>query len=83
MEAAGAVVYGVNPFSKESHSKFARKLNLPFPLLVDRGGRIAFQFGVGFWLILRPAVFILDPDGRVTWVRMGRPSPEEILAALR
>jgi peroxiredoxin Q/BCP len=82
VESAGAVVYGVNPFSAGSHAKFARKIRLPYPLLVDQGGRIARQFGVGFWLIVRRSVFVIGPDGRIVWARLGQPPVEEILAAI-
>lgn len=39
LEFLTAAVLGVSPDSAESHSAFARKLRLPFPLLVDTLGR--------------------------------------------
>jgi peroxiredoxin Q/BCP len=45
-EGIDAVVLGVSPDSLESHHKFKRKYDLPFPLLVDEGHRLADEFGV-------------------------------------
>ena len=36
----GIAVYGVNPQSAESHTKFRAKFNFPFPLLVDQGQKV-------------------------------------------
>jgi peroxiredoxin Q/BCP len=45
-EGIDAVVLGVSPDSLESHRKFKQKYDLPFPLLVDEGHRLADEFGV-------------------------------------
>lgn len=79
---AGAVVYGVNPFSEDSHGRFARKLALPFPLLVDRGGRMARLFRSGFWLLVRRTVYVIDPQGRIAFAQRGQPSPAQLLSII-
>ena len=37
---AGAVILGVSPDDSESHAKFAKKFDLPFPLLADQGNKV-------------------------------------------
>ena len=39
------VIYGVSPDSPESHTKFKKKYNLPFPLLADADKTLAKQYG--------------------------------------
>lgn len=72
---------GINPRSQESHRRFALKQGFPFPLIVDRGGRIARAFGCG-GLIVRRTVYVLDALGRVHWVERGMPPVSRILEAL-
>ena len=52
---------GVSSDSVTSHSNFAQKQELPFPILSDPGDRVRQEYGV------RPAAFGLLP-GRVTLV---------------
>jgi len=72
-EGIDAVVLGVSPDSLESHRKFKQKYDLPFPLLVDEGHRLADEFGVWkqksmyglkFMGIERTTV-IIDSKGRI------------------
>ena len=72
-EGVDAVVLGVSPDSLESHRKFKQKYDLPFPLLVDEGHRLADEFGVWkqksmyglkFMGIERTTV-IIDRKGRI------------------
>jgi thioredoxin-dependent peroxiredoxin len=80
--AAGAVVYGVNPASAERHRLFLEKLELPFPLIVDKGGRVARVFRSGVGPITRRTVYVIAPDGRIAFARRGAPPAEEILAVI-
>ena len=82
MEDAGAVVYGVNPAAAGSHMKFARKLSLPFPLLVDRGGRIARLYKAGLWLLIRRSVYVISAQGTIAAAWRGAPPVEAILASI-
>jgi len=39
------VVLGINPANARSHKAFAKKNRFPFPLLVDKGGKVAAAYG--------------------------------------
>ena len=56
----GAVVWGVNNDNQLSHQKFAKKNQLPYPLLCDENNALRKKFGV-------PKVLGLL-DGRVTYL---------------
>ena len=60
LQELGAEVWGVSGDDAASHQRFARRHNLPFPLLVDRANALRKSFGV-------PSVLGLLP-GRVTYV---------------
>jgi len=45
-ERAGIVILGVSANSVESHVKFKKKYNLPFPLLADEGHRVCELYNV-------------------------------------
>ncbi|MBD3380704.1 MAG: thioredoxin-dependent thiol peroxidase [candidate division Zixibacteria bacterium] len=67
------VLLGISPDSRQSHQKFTEKLNLPFPLLVDKDHKIAEKYGV--WVEkkmfgktgygIQRATFIIGPDGKI------------------
>ncbi|MBU1691678.1 MAG: peroxiredoxin [Gammaproteobacteria bacterium] len=69
LTALGAQVIGVSVDDTASHAVFAKKYNLPFPLLADRGGRIADSYGalrnLGFIKFARRYTFLIDPQGNV------------------
>lgn len=81
--AAGAVVYGVNPASAERHRLFLEKLELPFPLIVDKGGRVARVFRAGVGPLVRRTVYVIAPDGRVALSQRGAPPVEEMLKVIQ
>jgi len=43
---AGATILGVSPDSMESHTKFAKKFDLPFALLADADRKVCEAYGV-------------------------------------
>jgi thioredoxin-dependent peroxiredoxin len=43
---AGAVILGVSPDDSASHAKFAKKFDLPFPLLADHEKQVCDAYGV-------------------------------------
>jgi peroxiredoxin Q/BCP len=75
-----AVVFGVNPWSEGSHSKFRAKYKLPFPLLVDKGQRVGSLYRARS-LMVRRTVYLIGPDGRIRYAERGKPDPADVLAA--
>jgi len=75
IEALGARVCGVSLDDSGSHGAFARKYNLPFVLLADRGGTVAARYGslrnLGLVKIAKRNTFLVDPQGRVARVYLG------------
>jgi peroxiredoxin len=76
--------FGVNPASVDSHSAYAAKLGLPFPLLSDRGLEISRAYGA-----LKPdgkgiarSVYLIDRDGLVLYSQAGAPGAEIVLESL-
>jgi peroxiredoxin Q/BCP len=68
-----AQVIGVSPDSIESHRKFKKKYQLPFPLLADEGHKLADEFGVWkeksmygrTYMGVERTTVIIDREGRV------------------
>ena len=81
---AGISVLGVSPDDEASHSAFARKYGLPFPLLADPEKAIITRYGV--WkeknlygvkkMRLHRTTFLIDEDGMVVHV-LKRPKVDE------
>ncbi len=93
IQEAGAVVLGVSPDGPASHARFARKFQLPFPLLADEDHAVAEAYGAWgeksmygrtYMGIIRSTV-IIDDEGIVSHV-FPRVSPKghaaRVLAAL-
>jgi len=47
--------------------KFATKVQVHFPLLMDRDGQTAYDWGIDLY----PISFLIDPQGRVQYVAYG------------
>lgn len=64
-----AAVVGVSVDDARSHAGFARKYQLPFPLLSDPDGRTAAAYdsllNLGLVRFARRHTFIIAPDGRI------------------
>jgi thioredoxin-dependent peroxiredoxin len=73
-------VFGVNPASAASHSKFQEKYRLPFPLLVDAGQKVAALYRAN-GLFVKRTVYLIGPDGVIRYAQRGKPDPAEVLAA--
>jgi Peroxiredoxin len=92
-EKAGVVILGVSPDSVESHVKFKKKYQLPFPLLADEGHRVCDLYGVWgpkkflgkeYEGVLR-TTFLIDKNGNILRVfEHVRPAEHsaELLSAL-
>lgn len=72
-QAQDVVILGVSTDDAKSHQKFANKFNLPFPLLVDEGGKVAESYesyglkkfmGKEYMGITRNT-FVIAPDGTI------------------
>ena len=75
VESLGAAVCGISVDDSASHAAFARKYNLPFALLADRGGRTAARYG-SLWNLLfvrfaKRNTFLVDPDGVIAKIYVG------------
>ena len=69
LQALNIIVLGVSVDSIESHSKFAEKYSLQFPILSDPEGRVARQYcsltSLGPLKLAKRHTFIIDSDGNV------------------
>jgi len=74
----GVLVYGVNPGSAESHSRFRMRQNLPFPLLVDVNRKVASLYRAN-GLMVKRTVYLIGTDGRIRFSVRGKPSAEEVI----
>jgi thioredoxin-dependent peroxiredoxin len=69
IEKRDAAIVGVSTNTVESHMRFAKNNELPFPLLADTDGSIADAYGV-----LKPtnnaerATFLIGKDGKLLYV---------------
>lgn len=83
-EQLDAVVYGVNPASRESHAKFASRQNFPFPLLADTEGTLINAYGCrGIGGITKRTVYVIGKDGTILFAERGVPSTDAILASIK
>lgn len=92
-EKAGVVILGVSPDDVESHVKFKKKFQLPFPLLADEGHKVCDQYGTwgpkkfmgkAYEGVLR-TTFLIDGNGTIVKVfEEVRPAEHstEVLSAL-
>ena len=78
--------------SREAVRRYVEETGLPFDILIDerrdvlRAYGVWHRIGLDAWNIARPAVFLVDTDGRITYSFVSdnqreRPSQEAILAA--
>jgi peroxiredoxin Q/BCP len=81
VQKKGVAVLGINPQSAASHAKFRGRHAFPFPLLVDDGQKVARLYHAN-GLFVKRTVYLVGPDGDIRFARRGRPSPDEVVAAL-
>jgi peroxiredoxin Q/BCP len=74
------LVFGVNPAGQTSHALFHRRNKLPFPLLIDRGRKVATAFQAN-GLFVKRTVYVVGPDGVILYGQRGKPPVSEIFAA--
>ena len=67
LEKLGAKVVGVSIDDGKSHANFAQKYSLPFPLLSDKDGLVASQYGaltnLGVMKMAKRYTFLIDDNG--------------------
>jgi thioredoxin-dependent peroxiredoxin len=76
------VVFGINPQKAESHAGFRDNNHLPFPLLVDEGGKVCSAYNTR-GLMTKRTVYLIGPDGVIRYARRGKPPVDEVLAAAK
>jgi peroxiredoxin Q/BCP len=76
---------GVNPGSAESHQQFRDELELPFPLLVDEGLKVATEYGAvkDDGSGNARSVVVVGKDGTVIFSEPGAPASARIVNAVR
>jgi len=83
IHALNAEVLGVSLDSAESHTKFAKKYGLPFPLLSDAETVTAEKYGclssLGPFKFAKRHTFIINPEGKLVKIYQ---HSEEIIAEL-
>jgi peroxiredoxin Q/BCP len=75
-----AIVLGVNPAGSEKHAKFRAHHKFPFPLLVDKGQKVASSYHAN-GIIVKRTVYLIGKSGKIRFAKRGKPNPEEVLAA--
>jgi peroxiredoxin Q/BCP len=72
LEKIGAQIIGISVDDSDSHSKFANKYHLPFPLLADQDGKVAESYGaLNNLLVIKIAkryTFLINPSGKIAKV---------------
>ncbi|HWD00827.1 MAG TPA: peroxiredoxin [Candidatus Sulfopaludibacter sp.] len=82
VKARGVQVFGVNPQNSRAHQKFKQKFNFPFPLLVDPHQTVAALYHAN-GIIVKRTVYLIGPDGKISFGKRGKPEPSEVLAAAK
>jgi peroxiredoxin Q/BCP len=71
-QSAGLTVLGCSVDSEDSHKKFIKKYNLPFPLLLDPDKKIATEYGVANGIPIlgldKRVTYVIDENGRIVKV---------------
>jgi peroxiredoxin Q/BCP len=80
IQGGNGVVFGVSPDDQLAHQSFRSKFDLPFPLLVDEGHKVAEAYGV--WGEQQRNIrshFVIDENGKLADVQV-QVSPEDSVA---
>ena len=68
LEGTGAKVLAISGDSMESHERFKKEKNIPFPLLSDVEGTVAKAYGVaGFLVATKRCLIVVDKQGKITF----------------
>jgi thioredoxin-dependent peroxiredoxin len=80
--AKDAVVFGINPAGKNSHTKFSGHNNFQFPLLMDEGNKTAKKYEANGFIMNKRTVYVIDKSGKIIYAQRGKPPVQEILASI-
>lgn len=95
IRALDAEVFGISTDTPRENQEFADSAQIAFPLLSDQDGQAMDAFGLrheGASIegkdIARPAVFIIDRDGKIAWRQLTdnwreRVRPETVIEQLK
>ena len=78
--AKNTVVFGINPQKASSHAGFREKNSLPFPLLVDGGGKVCSAYNTR-GIMTKRTVYVIGAGGTIRYGKRGKPPVDEVLAA--
>ncbi len=76
--AKDTIVFGVNPQSREKHTRFIARYRFPFPLLVDEDQKVARQYSASGLLVKR-TVYLVGKSGIIRFAERGKPDPATVL----
>ena len=76
-ESLDTQVLGVSKDSLDSHHKFTEELNLTFPLISDREGKLTGLYAGG------RITFLIDKQGLVQMIVKGMPDNSNILKKIK
>ena len=82
-EDKGAVVFGVNPASADSHKKFVEAQHYQFPLLVDEGSAVAAAYQAKGNIMNKRTVYVIGKDGKIVFAQKGKPPVSKILESIK
>jgi thioredoxin-dependent peroxiredoxin len=77
-----AVVFGINPGSDKSHTKFSEKHSFQFPLLIDEKKAVAKLYAAKGAVMNKRTVYVVDKEGNILFAKRGKPPVADILAAI-
>jgi peroxiredoxin len=73
-EELGVQLLAINPQPLESHQRFARKHDLPFPILADTSKEVCRRYGaLGFLGLAKRALVLIGRDGKIRYRRTDFP----------
>jgi thioredoxin-dependent peroxiredoxin len=75
----GAAIFGINGQSAEKHAAFRKKYDFPFPLLIDKGNKVANAYHADAVAMVKRTVYRIGPDGIIRFGQRGMPDPKEVL----
>jgi len=81
-QSHNVLVFGVNPQNSASHEKFHARYAFPFPLLVDRGQKVAALYRAS-GVIVRRTVYLIGPGGEIRYAKRGKPAVGDVLSAAK